>query len=186
MFLECPSHVGLQVPAEDSCSRHTGKMRSVTDADRVALKDQLKQYHDVILQEHARVMSNTVSIPSAIIEFGSLQMKQTLENCSKIFFLGDVTRYVDVWRKYQAIGILKVIKNVFGDIGDVDEVSQLEEIEMDEDCPSTWNETAEESSFLSFGDSQDFEEVESECTLESEASAHNSSSFLFNLTKNIK
>jgi ATP-dependent DNA helicase RecQ len=185
--LECPSHVGLQVPAgEDSCSRHTGKIRSVTDADRLALKDQLKQYHDAILKEHARVMSNTVSIPSAIIEFGSLQMKQILDNCNKMFSLGDVTSHVDVWRKCQAIGILKVINNVFGDIGDIDEVSQLEHIEMDEDCPSIWNETVEESSFLSFGDSQDFEVMESECTLESEESAHNSSSFLFNLTNTIK
>ena len=106
------------------CSGIAKKTRPVTDKNRMALKAKIKQYHDSILYEHARAMSNTVSLPSAIIEFGSLQMQQVLDNCHKLFSLSDVTNNVDVWRKCHAIGILKVVNDVFGDIG---AVSQLEE-----------------------------------------------------------
>ena len=69
-----------------------------------------------------------------------------------------------------------MVNDVFGDI---DAVIQLEEdAELDEECPITWNDSKNESSLLSFGDSsQDFEEMESECTVRSEDSVYNSSSF---------
>ena len=73
------------------CSVNAKKTRPVTDKNRMTLKAKIKQYHDLILHEHVRAMSNTVSIPSAIIEFGSLQMQQVLDNCHKLFSLSDVT-----------------------------------------------------------------------------------------------
>ena len=116
--LDCPSCVGLSVPEDNTvmCSVIAKKTRPVTDKNRMTLKAKIKQYHDIILHEHVRAMSNTVSIPSAIIEFGSLQMQQVLDNCHKIFSLSDVTNNVDVWRKCHVMGILKVINDVFGDI----------------------------------------------------------------------
>ena len=182
---QCPSYIGLRVSENDSSSLNdNGKRRSVTDENRMILKAELKLYHDSMLQEHAKAMSNTVSIPSAIVEFGSLQMQQVLDNCHKLFSLSDVTYNVDVWRKCQAIGILKVINNVFGDLN---AVSQLEDdVEFDGEYPVTDCEFLNESSFLSFGDSQDFEEMESECTIDSENSAHNSSSFFSSLANKIK
>ena len=84
---------------------------------------------------------------------------------------------VDVWRKCQAIGIFKVINNVFGDLN---AVSQLEDdVELDREYALTDSEFLHESSFLSFGDSQDFEEMESECTIDSENSEHNFSRVFF-------
>ena len=51
-----------------------------------------------------------------------------------------------------------MVNDVFGDI---DAVIQLEEdAELDEECPITWNDSKNESSLLSFGDSsQDFEKM---------------------------
>ena len=73
-----------------------------------------------------------------------------------------------------------MINDVFSDI---DAVSQLEEdAELDEECPITWNDSKNEFPLLSFGDSQDFEEMESERTVRSEDSVCNSSSFFSYLT----
>ena len=79
-----------------------------------------------------------------------------------------------------------MVNDVFGGI---DAVIQLEEdaAELDEECPITWNDSKNESFLLSFGDSsQDFEEMESECTVRSEDSVCNSSSFFSYLTNNFK
>ena len=98
-------------------------------------------------------MSNTVSLPTVLLEFGNEQIISVLENCHKMFTVGDVKKYVEVWREQHACGILKVLGEVFGDVDDIPDLSEItcEELlgAMD------WDEIHDGTSLFSMMDSQD-------------------------------
>ena len=56
-------------------------------------------------------MVNNLSLPSALLEFVSLQMRQIIENCHKLFTTEDVSLKVETW---------PIITFRFGDIEDDD------------------------------------------------------------------
>ena len=130
-----------------------GKATPVSYEQRKLLKTKLKDFRNDLIIKQTEQLSNTVSLPTVLLEFGNEQIISVLENCHKMFTVGDVKKYVKVWHEQHACGILKVLGEVFGDVDDIPDLSEItcEELlgAMD------WDEIHDDTSLFSMMDSQD-------------------------------
>ena len=180
--LECPPYVGLHVPEDDlsaSSLSSVGRTRPVVDNQKTALKEHLIVLRNSLIEKQSNELLNTVSLPSSLVEFGSVQIRQVLDNCHRIFSVEDVENHVEVWRKQHAHGILQAINDVFGDIVVMEEDDDTMMI-IDDTCYTELEQGQDGSVQMSIVDSQELEEMESQEQVDDE-SAQNTSSFIRNL-----
>ena len=63
---------------------------------------------------------------NALMQFGSEQLHQVVDNCALLFSQEDVMKHVDIWRQSHAKMILNIISSIFNDV-------QNEFMESDDD-----------------------------------------------------
>ena len=61
--------------------------------------------------------------------FGNTQITQIIDNCNKLFTIGDIYKFVDIWDPSIANEVLMILGHVFGDI----DVKKLENEESEEE-----------------------------------------------------
>ena len=177
---DCKSNIGLNIPDSKNTTldENTGKTRPVSHEQKKLLKAKLRDFRNHLIKEQTQKLSNTVSLPNVLLEFGNTQIVSIIENSYKIFTICDVKKYVEVWREQHACGVLKVLGEVFGDIDDVPDLSDIvcEELlgAMD------WDEIHDDSSLFSMMDSQD-ENMDDGTQDESGDGSLNRSSFFSNV-----
>ena len=110
-------------PNPMTSDENTGKTRPVSHEQKNLLKAKLKDFRNHLIKEQTQQLSNTVSLPTVLLEFGNTQIVSVIENSNKIFTICDVKKYVEVWREQHACGVLKVLDEVFGDVGDIPDLS---------------------------------------------------------------
>ena len=157
---------------------NTGKTRPVSHEQKNLLKAKLKDFRNHLIKEQTQQLSNTVSLPTVLLEFGNTQIVSVIENSNKIFTICDVKKYVEVWREQHACGVLKVLDEVFGDVGDIPDLSDS----MCEELLGTmdWDDIHDDSSLFSMMDSQD-EDMDDGTQDESGEGSLNRSSFFCNV-----
>ena len=84
----------------------------VSRKQKERLKEGLKSYRLTLLENYGNI--KPVSYPNILIEFDSLQVRQVLEHCDKLF-ISDIYNYVKIWRQLHANDILAIIEEVFQD-----------------------------------------------------------------------
>ena len=57
-----------------------------------------------------------VTCPHHLLEFNSYHINQVIDNCHKLFTIGDIMSYVEIWRHEYAVAILRQISDVFKDV----------------------------------------------------------------------
>jgi hypothetical protein len=133
-------------------------VRNVTKEDKVNLREKLLQYHqDMINKMNVNKM---VTCPNHILEFNNFHVNQVIEHCHKLFTFEDVLGYVEIWRHEYAVGILKQISEVFGDIG-MAIIPTIEEHDLEHNFStmSDWDQIRDDSTLVGMIDSQDLEGV---------------------------
>ena len=177
---DCKSNIGLNIPDSKTMTsdENTGKTRPVSHEQKNLLKAKLKDFRNHLIKEQTQQLSNTVSLPTVLLEFGNTQIVSVIENSNKIFTICDVKKYVEVWREQHACGVLKVLDEVFGDIGDIPDLSDS----MCEELLGTmdWDDIHDDSSLFSMMDSQD-EDMDDGTQDESGEGSLNRSSFFCNV-----
>ena len=121
---ECPD---LWSPRRDSdmppkiCIAHSDResdsvtrTRTVSRKDKRLLERKLLELH-INLSKQVQVQT-MVSCPNVLLEFNSFHIKQIVRNCHVLFRLRDVMDVVEIWRKQQAIAVMHVFAEAFGDI----------------------------------------------------------------------
>ena len=118
--------------------------RPVSRQDKEMLRDKLNSYAESLVQ--TTVDSCTpVSYPNIYHEFGSLQVKQILDNLHMIFTLEDIKCYVEIWRDIHANNVLVAVHEVFNDFElDTSELALFLD-EDDDDFLHDWAEIRDET-----------------------------------------
>ena len=63
----------------------------------------------------------TVISANALMQFGSEQFHQVVDNCGLLFSQEDVLKHVDIWRQLHAKIILNIISSIFMESDDDDD-----------------------------------------------------------------
>ena len=112
--------------------------RMVTKEDKSLLQQKLKSYQSSLLPS-LNDLCTPVSYPNVFLEFGSLQTKQTIENCDKVFSFNDIKKYVEIWRNVHANNNLVALHEVFGDFDlEISTLKLTTEEEYHERIDSDW------------------------------------------------
>ena len=140
---------------------------SPVNLQRAVSKEQRKHLHAELVELKQKIASQVctqtmVSCPNNLLEFNNFHIKQVLKECHKLFSVSDIVREVEIWRHMYAIEILKIINSVFNDIN----VEELININVSECLDSTssssnWDDVRDDSTMLTFLDSQELEGVSS-------------------------
>lgn len=124
--------------------RHQAKFtRAVSHHEKRKLGAELRQLQKEML--NSVKVDTMVNCPNVILEFNSFQIKQVLEHCHHLFMLDDVYHFVEIWRAQYAVGILRVLNNVFGDIDN--ELLQKWD-SVNQSVFSEWSQIREDSSLM--------------------------------------
>ena len=158
--------------------------RPVSSQSKLNLKNVLKSYRRNELNKQLNELDQFVTCSNVLLELGDFFIEQVLENCSKIFTVQDVFKYLDVWRKEHAIAIINIISRCFGDIEQVEEL----DIELTEsmDIDMDWEELLDYFTLMDMAQSHDEESFSPDFdeTLMT-ATSLNSSSFLGEIVNNL-
>eukprot|EP00794_Sanderia_malayensis_P014542 gene14542-16045_t len=132
------------------------RTRTVTNEQRLQLESELLDYRRGLIRNQASDLINTVSLPSTLLEFGSLQMRQIIENCHALFTANDVHVKVEVWRENHVVGILRILQEIFGDIDD-EELTLTLDTSLDDEIMGVmeWDEIINDLSMVSLMDMSD-------------------------------
>ena len=150
----------LEMPNDLSSNNPVNLQRAVS-------KEQRKHLHAELVELKQKIASQVctqtmVSCPNNLLEFNNFHIKQVLKECHKLVSVSDIVREVEIWRHMYAIEILKIINSVFNDIN----VEELININVSECLDSTssssnWDDVRDDSTMLTFLDSQELEGVSS-------------------------
>jgi len=136
-----------------SCNSH-GFVRVVSDDEKLKVKHNLIQ-----MQNDMKLNINTeklVSCPHILMDFNGFHIKQVLDNCNKLFTIDDIYKYIEIWRRQYAVGILHALDSVFHDV-DTEELNVFITKGMNESIFSEWGHIRNDSELLDMVDSQDLE-----------------------------
>jgi ATP-dependent DNA helicase RecQ len=174
----CLFSLGLTIPK--TTNEVPQQTRNVSCDQKKLLKSKLVAFRKNLIKEKTQNMHNTVTLPTVLLEFGSIQILGILKNCEKIFTISDVLQYAEVWREHHACGILSAISDVFGDIANIPVL--VEEPEFDELIGDMdWEEIHNDSTLMSMVDSQDEDIFMDGTQNESHGASLNTSSFFLKL-----
>lgn len=180
---DCKAKLGLGIPEVSDVEEAPQQTRPVNPEQKKILKTKLKSFRYDLIKDHKEKVLNTVSLPTSFLEFGSIQILSIVKNCHKLFSISDVMKYVEVWRKSHAHGILTVINDIFDDINTIPalaDVDESDEILGDMD----WEEIHNDSTLLTLFYSQDEDMVMDDTHDDSQEVLLNTSSFYHNLAVN--
>lgn len=143
-------NVQLKIPVGDNninANETPNKVREVTDAQKTLLIEKLTSMAKTIATKSSSPTS--VISANALMQFGSEQLHQVVDNCSLLFYQEDIMKHVDIWRKSHAKMILNIISSIFDDV-------QFMENDDDDDGDATvsgyhieWDDVLNDDSFLS-------------------------------------
>lgn len=129
-------------------------IRTVTQQEKVCLREKLVKYQHALVKQVN--VSEMVTCPHHLLEFNSYHINQVIDNCHKLFTIGDIMSYVEIWRHEYAIAILRQISDVFKDVN-----AELLNCGLDESfdsmssVPVDGNQIRDDSSLVEMMDSQD-------------------------------
>lgn len=152
-----PSQYSMNVPQLSLTTSDDLKstvVRTVTEEDKEYLRKKLVEYHqDLIKQMNINKM---VTCPNHILEFNNFHINEVIESCHKLFTVEDILSNVEIWRHQYAIGILKQISDVFGDIMEIPTIED-DESGSDYSIISDWDQIRNDSTLVGMIDTQDLE-----------------------------
>ncbi|XP_028413088.1 ATP-dependent DNA helicase Q-like SIM [Dendronephthya gigantea] len=125
---QCLPGSGLTILS--TTNEESKQTRPVSVQQRKELKEKLIAFKKDLSKESSEQMHNTVTLPTVLLEFGTLQILSILRHCYKIFFVSDVIQYGEVWREQHACRILSLINDVFGDITNISVLDNDDESEI--------------------------------------------------------
>lgn len=146
----CKSYCEYPYQLEDT-QYSSVNVREVTDDSKKNLEIELIKYHKSILmnmmkKEVGGRMHSIVHL-ELLIGFGETQIKQILDNCSRLFSPSDICHFVEIWNSHHAVAIHNIIATVFGDVEAIDHDNSQEfdsDDEYEERIMSEWAAMAED------------------------------------------
>lgn len=90
-----------------------------------------------------------ITCPTVLMEFGSEQIAQVVNNAELIFTCSDVRKYVYIWHKIHAAAVLNIFSQIFKDVKeDHPDSLTFSESERFEEEVDDWEEIIGDESFL--------------------------------------
>ena len=100
-----PRGLTIKAPIDPLRTQQT-RTRKVTKEQLQMLESDFLAYRRSLVRHETSGLVNTVSLPMTILEFGSMQIQQMLENCHMLFTADDIYAKIEIWREQHVTGIL--------------------------------------------------------------------------------
>lgn len=126
--------------------------RKVTAEQKVELSRLLTSYHKSLvmkfLSEHAHGDVKTrINLP-LLFGFSDVQVSQVVDNCSKLFTIYDIYRFIEIWHSKHARMVHNFIKSILSESFDEEADNDMDD---EVSCGnSKWNSIIQDDDFLDF------------------------------------
>lgn len=125
--------------------------RAISEEQTSELKQRLDDLRKTIVKDSIALKEqNQASIfgcPTKLLEFGTDQVQQVIDNAEHIFSISNVLKYVDIWQKKHAVSILKIFRSIFNDVEEPMSDSDSED-DYFEQSNDEWEELINDQSFM--------------------------------------
>ena len=125
--------------------------RAISEEQTSELKQRLDDLRKTIVKDSIALKEqNQASIfgcPTKLLEFGTDQVQQVIDNAEHIFSISNVLKHVDIWQKKHAVSILKIFRSIFNDVEEPMSDSDSED-DYFEQSNDEWEELINDQSFM--------------------------------------
>ena len=133
--------------------------RVISEEQTSELKQRLDDLRKTIVKDSIALKEqNQASIfgcPTKLLEFGTDQVQQVIDNSKHIFSISNVLKYVDIWQKKHAVSILKIFQSIFNDVEEPMNDSDSEE-DYFEKSNDEWEDLINDQSFMDLMDQSEW------------------------------
>ena len=133
--------------------------REISKQQTSELEQRLDDLRKTIVKDSIALKEqNQASIfgcPTKLLEFGTDQVQQVIDNAKHIFSISNVLKYVDIWQKKHAVSILKIFRSIFNDVEEPMSDSDSEEDYL-EQSNDEWVDLINDQSFMDLMDQSEW------------------------------
>ena len=134
--------------------------RSISNEKMSELKEKLDALKKTLVKDSIAITEhNNASIigcPTKLLEFGTDQIQQVIDNAEHIFSISDVLKHVDIWQRNHAVSVLKIFESTFNDVEGLMRDSDSDE-DYFEDGNHEWVEMVNDQSIMDLIDQSEWE-----------------------------
>ena len=156
-----------------------GHSREISCEQMSKLKDSLKVLRRQIVRNTSDALEqNGASLSGCgtkLLEFGTEQVQQVIQNANHIFSLADLNKHVDIWQKKHANSVMTIFQSIFNDVKEPVNCTS-EEDSYFEDNGDEWVKLMDDQSFMELLDLSEWD-VESSIEDESISDMHDDSAY---------
>ena len=117
--------------------------RAISKEQTSELKQRLDALRKTIVKDSIALKEqNQASIfgcPTKLLEFGTDQVQQVIDNAELFFSISNVLQYVDIWQKKHAVSILQIFQSIFNDVEE-----PMSDSDSEDDCFEPSNDERED------------------------------------------
>ena len=134
--------------------------RAICNEKLLELKEKLNALKKTLFKDSIAIKERNASIigcPTTLLEFGTVQIQQVVDNAEHIFSVSDVLKHVDIWQRKHAVSVLKIFESTFNDVE-----SPMSDSDSDDDAyfdgsNHEWIEMVNDQSFMDLIDQSEWD-----------------------------
>jgi len=134
--------------------------RSISNEKMSELREKLDALKKTLVKDSIAIKEHNnaaiIGCPTKLLEFGTEQIQQVIDNAEHIFSISDVLKHVDIWQRNHAVSVLKIFESTFNDVE-----GQMSDSDSDEDYfedgNHEWVEMVNDQSFMDLIDQSEWD-----------------------------